>query len=44
MEIYYIYITKKGRLVYKKLKHDNYLAIGETNQFGHKLILRTKRW
>lgn len=41
MEIYYVYITKKGKLIYKRLKCDNLILENKTNSYGHKLILKT---
>lgn len=37
---YYVYITKTGKLIYKKTKWDNYLCVNEKNQYGHKLLIK----
>lgn len=38
--IYYVYITKTGKLIYKKTKWDNYLSVNDENQYGHRLLIK----
>lgn len=43
MAIYYVYITKNGKLIYKRLKFDNYLKINSQNRYGHTLLLKIQK-
>lgn len=40
MVIYYIYLTTKNKIIYKTTTNDNYLEVGQYNQYGHKLIYK----
>ncbi len=42
MVIYYIYLTTKNKVIYKLTTIDNGLEVGEENQYGHKLIYKSK--
>lgn len=44
MEIYYIYITKTGRIIYKRLRNNNFMKENETNSYEHRLILKQDRF
>ena len=43
MEIYCIYITEKGKLIYKRLKWDNFIEENGHNSYRHRLILKIPR-
>ena len=38
--IFYIYLTSSNKLIYKTTTNDNYLEVGSSNQYGHKLIYK----
>lgn len=38
--IFYIYLTTKNKVIYKTTTNDNFLEIGQVNQYGHKLIYK----
>ena len=40
MVIFYIYLTTNDKIIYKTTTNDNYLEIGQTNQYGHRLIYK----
>lgn len=39
---YYVYVNKKGDLIIKLLSYDNYLNVGDYNNYNHKLIYKVK--
>ena len=38
--MYYVYITNKGKLIFKRIRHDNWLQVNQRNSYDHKLILK----
>ena len=40
MEIYCVYITKSKKLKYRKIGFDNFLNVGEYNNYGQKLLIK----
>ena len=41
MGIFYVYLTNKNQIIFKLIRHDNHLNVGQINTFGHLLIYKS---